>query len=232
MTSHPKIDSKLESERLLLVEGIDDRHAIFHLVRLVYRADPVFGIHECGSDDGVLDNLAARLVSSTPRQKILGLVLDADIEGSNSEKVIKSRLDQLTSRAGAYYPIPAVFPEEGLLLDPLTNRPDSDRLPRLGVWLMPNNKAFGMFEDLLIKSLPDDFAEYTTAVVKKAKVDGIAKFKDSHLSKAVIHTYLAWQDPPDIHRLGLAITRGNFSDIQSECKAFLNWIEGLFGSAQ
>jgi hypothetical protein len=94
---------------------------------------------------------------------------------------------------------------------------------------MPNNKAFGMFEDLLIRSLSDELAEYTRAVVKKSKADGIGNFKDAHLSKAVIHTYLAWQDPPDMHHLGLAIRKGNFEDIQTEFKAFLQWIEKLFG---
>jgi len=229
MAGPSQIDSKSESERLLLVEGIDDCHAIFHLIRLVRQADPVFGIHECGGDQGVLDNLAARLVSSTPKQKVLGLVLDADIEGLNPSKVVQSRLDQLASRAGAYYHFPVVFPEDGLVLDPLADRPDVDRLPRLGVWLMPNNEAFGMFEDLLIRSLSDELAEYTMAVVKKAKADGIGSFKDAHLSKAVIHTYLAWQDPPDIHRLGLAIRKGHFEDIQAEFKVFLRWLEKLFG---
>lgn len=214
---------------MLLVEGIDDCHAIFHLIRLASQADPVFGIHECGGDDRVLDSLAARLVSSTSKQTILGLVLDADIEGLNPDNVVQGRLDQLAFRAGAYYPVPTVFPEEGLVLDPLATRPDVDRLPRLGVWLMPNNKAFGMFEDLLARSLSDEQAEYITAVVQKSKADGIASFKDAHLSKAVIHTYLAWQDPPDMQRLGLAIRRGSFGGVQTECKAFLQWLEKLFG---
>jgi hypothetical protein len=93
MAGLSQIDSKSESERLLLVEGINDCHAIFHLIRLVCQADPVFGIHQCGGDNGVLDSLAARLVTSTPKQKILGLVLDADVEGLNPDKVVKSRLD-------------------------------------------------------------------------------------------------------------------------------------------
>ncbi len=230
MPERGKVDSKSESEMLLLVEGVNDCHAVFQLMWLVYRADPVFGIHECGNDDKALDSLASRIVSTRPRQKILGLILDSDIEGPRPDQVIQSRLDQLAARVGPYYPLPNVFPEGGLILDPLASRPEADRLPKLGVWLMPNNKDYGMFEDLLMASLSELVAEYTTTVVKQSKADGVAKFKDVHLSKAVIRTYLAWQDPPDVQYLGLAIKRGAFENIEAECKQFIQWLEQLYGS--
>ena len=129
---------------------------------------------------------------------------------------------------GEFYTLPKVFPEGGLILDPLAN-PGSDRLPRLGIWLMPNNRAYGMFEDLLIESLKDEVKVYTTAVVTKAKTDGIATFKEIHLSKAVIRTYMAWQDPPDIQYLGLAIKTKTFENIEAKCKQFIQWLEQLFG---
>jgi hypothetical protein len=229
MAEPGRVDSKSDSELLLLVEGVNDCHAVFQLMWLVYGADPVFGIHECGSDDKVLDSLAARVVSPTPSQRVLGLVLDADIEGSHPDQVIQSRLDQLVARVGTYYPLPAVFPEQGLILEPLASRPDADRLPRLGVWLMPNNKAYGMFEDLLMGSLSDQVASYTTKVVEQAKADGVAKFKGAHLSKAVIRTYMAWQDPPDIQYLGLAIRKRAFANIEAECGQFVRWLDRLFG---
>ena len=230
MDERSRLDSKSESELLLLVEGVNDCHAVFQLMWLVYRSNPVFGIHECGNDDKVLESLAARIVSSRPRQKILGLILDADIEGLRPDQVIQSRLDQLAARVGTYYPMPAVFPEAGLILDPLPTRPEADRLPRLGVWLMPNNKAYGMFEDLLMGSLSDQVAAYTTAVVKQSKADGVARFKEAHLSKAIIRTYLAWQDPPDLQYLGLAIKKGAFEKIEGECEKLIQWLERLFGS--
>jgi len=197
---------------------------------LVNKTAPFFGIHECGNDEKVLENLAARLVSSLPKQKALGLILDSDIEGVKSDLVIQSRLDQLRPRVGEFYPLPDVFPEAGLVLEPLATRQDSDRLPKLGIWLMPNNKAYGMFEDLLIEALRDETRSYTSTVVIKAKTDGVATFKDAHLSKAVIRTYMAWQDPPDIQYLGLAIKNKTFENIEAKCKQFLQWLERLFGS--
>ena len=170
------------------------------------------------------------LISSSPKQKILGLILDSDTEGVSADQVIQSRLDQLRARVGEFYPLPDVFPEGGLILNPLASRQDADRLPKLGVWLMPNNKAYGMLEDLLIEALLDDVRSYTTAVVNRAKADKIATFKDTHLSKAIIRTYMAWQDPPDIQYLGLAIKKKTFENIEAKCKQFIQWLEQLFGS--
>ena len=230
MAGSAKVDSKSESELLLLVEGVNDCHAVFQLMWLVHEADPIFGIHECGSDDKVLDSLASRVVSTQPRQKVLGLILDSDIEDLSPDHVIESRLAQLADRVGTYYPLPTVFPNAGLIVDPVATGFGAKRLPKLGVWLMPNNRAYGMFEDLLMSCLSDGASEYTTAVVKKSKVDGVARFRDVHLSKAVIRTYMAWQDPPDVQYLGLAIKRGAFEKIEDECKQFVEWLELLFGS--
>ncbi|HWD00600.1 MAG TPA: DUF3226 domain-containing protein [Candidatus Sulfopaludibacter sp.] len=225
------IDSKSERELLLLVEGLNDCHAVFQLMWLVYGGDPIFGIHECGNDNRVLDSLASRIVSTRPKQKVLGVILDSDVEGVSPEQVIQSRLDQLKARVGTYYTLPATFPHGGLILNPLASRPDADRLPKLGVWLMPNNKAYGMFEDLLMASLADQASAYTAAVVMRAKTDGVARYKDVHLSKAVIRTYMAWQDPPDVQYLGLAIKLGAFERIEAECRPFVEWLERLFGSS-
>ncbi len=228
MPQSGKVESKSENELLLLVEGVNDCHAVFQLMWLIQGADPVFGIHECGNDDKVLISLAARVVSSRPKQKGLGLILDADIEGVAPEDVVGARLQQMAARVGTYYPLPTLFPDEGLVLDPIASRPDADRLPKLGVWLMPNNKAWGMFEDLLMRSLSDYATDYTTKVVQQARQDGVAKYKDAHLSKAVIRTYMAWQNP-DVQYLGIAIQTGVFEKIEAECKQFVEWLERLFG---
>lgn len=55
----PRIDSKSEAEMLLLVEGVNDCHAVHQLIELVDQTEPTFGIHECGGDDFVLDSLSA-----------------------------------------------------------------------------------------------------------------------------------------------------------------------------
>jgi hypothetical protein len=65
MSEPGKVNSKSEAELLLLVEGVNDCHAVFQLMWLIYKRDPVFGIHECGGDDKVLDSLSSRHARST-----------------------------------------------------------------------------------------------------------------------------------------------------------------------
>jgi hypothetical protein len=91
-------------------------------MRLVYAADPVFGIQACGGDERVLDEFASRLVDQGTKHKILGLILDSDTEGVNADQVIQSRRDQLRARAGPFYSVPDAFPETGLILNPLAKQ--------------------------------------------------------------------------------------------------------------
>jgi hypothetical protein len=219
---------KSDSESLLLVEGRNDCNAIFQLVRLSYGADPAFGIFDSENDDGVLDQLSARLVQPIPHQKVLGIILDADIEGSTDADAILRRWAQLKDRIGNDYDLPDRFPEAGLVIDPRPGRQALGALPRIGIWLMPNNRAFGMFEDLLLESLGDHERDYTGNVVKQAKVDQVASYHESHLSKAVIRTYMAWQEPPDVQYLGLAIQKGHFQNIKAACAQLLAWLGRLF----
>jgi hypothetical protein len=213
---------------LLLVEGPNDRHAVAQLVRLIHGAELSFGVLDCGGDDGVLDRLSAKLIQPNVPEKALGLILDADIEDSTEADAVQRRLAQLKDRIGADYDLPEAFPEHGLVIEPRPGRRAVGTLPRIGVWLMPNNRAFGMFEDLLMESLGAREKDYTSNVVRQAKTDNIASYHDSHLSKAVIRTYMAWQEPPDVQYLGLAIQKGHFQNIEAACAQFLNWLGRLF----
>jgi hypothetical protein len=210
MATHHSLLSAKESEFLLLVEGPSDLHAVVQLVRLVHKAEPSFVAIDCKNDDGVLDQLSIRLVQPEPAQKTVGLILDADIDGSTEKDAVRRRWAQLKNRIGANYAFPEDFPEEGLIIDPRPGRRAIGTLPRIGAWLMPNNKAFGMFEDLLLDSLGDREKSYTSDVVKQAKTDNVATFQPSHLSKAAVRTYMAWQEPPDLPHLSFAIRQGHF----------------------
>jgi hypothetical protein len=213
---------------LLLVEGPSDRHAVLHLVKLVSGADPTFEILDCGGDDGVLRSISSRLADANPKHEILGLILDTDIEKSTEENAVQRRWAELKSKIGEGYSLPGVFPETGLIIDPLPGRRAKGTLPRIGAWFMPNNRAFGMFEDLLMESLRAEEKDYTSKVVTQAKTDGIATYHPSHLSKAVVRTFMAWQEPPDLPHLSLAIHDGHFKNIDVACAQFLDWLGRLF----
>lgn len=216
------------AKSLLLVEGPSDRHAVSHLVKLVHGVEPTFEIFDCGGDEGVLRNFSSRLASANPEHEILGLILDTDIEKTTAENAVERRWVELKSKIGAEYSLPDAFPDTGLIRNPLPGRRAKGTLPRIGAWFMPNNKAFGMFEDLLMESLQAEEKDYTSKVVTQAKADGIAKYRPSHLSKAIVRTYMAWQDPPDLSHLSLAIHDGHFKNIDVACAQFLDWLACLF----
>jgi hypothetical protein len=228
MAAPPVQPTTSDNEFLLLVEGRNDGNAVFQLVRLRCGADPGFGISDCGGADGVLKKLSGLLAAPNPRQKVVGLILDTDIEGSTEKDAVQRRWAQLKDKIVTGYDLPHDFPETGLVLSPEPGRQAKGALPTIGVWSMPNNKAFGMFEDLLLDSLGGHERDYTSNAVKQAKTDQIASYHDSHFSKAVIRTYMAWQEPPDVQYLGLAIQKGHFQNIEIACANFLDWLERLF----
>ena len=79
----------------------------------------------------------------------------------------------------------SVFPEEipvdGLML----NQPG---WPKLGFWIMPDNRQSGMLEDFLVDLIPTESSElfdFAKECVGRAQKKG-ADFKDTHKRKAEI----------------------------------------------
>jgi hypothetical protein len=56
---------------------------------------------------------------------------------------------------------------------------------------------------------------------------GITTFKQVHLSKAIIHTYLAWCDEPG-YPLGKAITARSLPPDKAIANQFTDWLIRLF----
>jgi hypothetical protein len=96
---------------------------------------------------------------------------------------------------------------------------------------MPNNRVNGILEDFVreLIPLPDTLLGYV-----KLSVAGIPaaerRFSDTHVSKAIIHTWLAWQEDPGTP-MGLALTK-RYIDAHSPYAApFLQWVTQLFNPA-
>ena len=102
-----------------------------------------------------------------------------------------------------------------------------DTKPRIGVWIMPDNSNEGMLEDFLLRGVPAVGVEVAREAVELAEKKEVTTFKDAHHSKAVIHTYLAWQDEPG-RPLGLSVTSKMLSPETPEAKRFVAWLRKLF----
>jgi hypothetical protein len=92
---------------------------------------------------------------------------------------------------------------------------------------MPNNKDYGMLEDLCLEMADPNGRKVAEEAVTIAENQGVACFKDVHRSKAVVHTYLAWQEKPG-SPLGQAIAFKYLDAGQEEARALADWLRELF----
>jgi hypothetical protein len=200
----------------LLVEGADDLHVVSALMQH-HKFPDSFKIEEKGGISEVFRILPVQLKGSNIRT--LGVLIDADENAVDRWKAISTILN-----VAGYRDIPVAPPAEGLILE---NR----GLPKIGVWIMPDNSLPGMLEDFVSYLVPekDELWQIAKRVIEKIP-DESKKFKDRHLCKAHIHTWLAWQEDPGTP-LGLSITKKYLDAEGDSCKSFLTWISTLFEPA-
>lgn len=205
---------------ILLVEGNDDEQVIYQLCNHhEYENRERFTVDVTDGYTNLRKQLRVR--PKTGNHNILAAVVDAD-EGI--EQRWQSISDAL-AKAG-YDTIPDEPSIEGTILQSV------GILPRLGVWLMPNNKDEGILEDFLQSLANEDDALFEKA---RESVDDIPQearlFKNTYLSKAYIHTWLAWQEEPGTP-LGLGITKKYLDGDAPTAVAFMNWLRTTFEAGE
>lgn len=207
--------------RKLLVEGETDKSVIPYLMEANGVAwpnpphSPVF-IEPYGSVDGILRPEVIELELAASGLEALGVVVDANGDAG------KRWEDVRTWCSSEFAGLPEQIPAGGL------DVVHSDGV-RFGVWIMPDNRFTGMLEDFLVRLIPDDsrrLYDLAAKSVADAKRNG-APFRDVHVRKAEIHTWLAWQDPPDL-RLHEAVEHTVLDPARIESRTFVNWFRRLF----
>ncbi|HAI69373.1 MAG TPA: hypothetical protein DCM38_08055 [Gammaproteobacteria bacterium] len=210
-----------KGERVLLVEGKNDCHVIRMLCKEHQLSENLFCIYDCDGDENVLPELEIRINQDLQlRPKVIGIVLDADMPEEKPDIMV--RWQQLSDKLKKYgYTLPTQPDKQG------TIHQNVGKYPRIGIWLMPNNQDTGMLEDFLKKlALPDTLAT-AQSCVKCAHRRKVTHFKEVHLSKAEIYTYLAWQDEPG-KPFGIAITAHTLQPKTKMACIFIEWLNRLF----
>ncbi len=202
---------KHEGAKVLLVEGKDDCHVIWALCEK-HEVPETFGVYVCESDTILLSRLSALI--QRPEMEIIGVVIDADTN-------LKGRWQSIRGKLPNYHNLPDAPEPDGTIVEAIED------MPRLGFWLMPNNVDPGMLEDFCRQLAPDDAIVFAEHCVMKAKEKSFATFKDVHQSKAMVHTYLAWQDEPG-KPLGQSITAQVLKPDTAIAGAFVSWLQRLF----
>lgn len=205
-------------QKVLLGEGTDDEHVLKHICgnRDIPHLDEV---EKYGSVEKLIESIGVRLPLLIEEGDVVGIVIDADTEISDRWKSIRNRIVSVGFQNVPDQPAP-----DGTILDP----PAGTYLPRLGVWVMPNNQTSGILEDFLHFLVPQpnilfDHARDSVAAIP----EGERRFKQLYEPKAVIHTWLAWQEDPG-RPFGTAITANFLDPNVQEAGVLADWLKRLF----
>ncbi|MSR58233.1 MAG: hypothetical protein EXS05_11220 [Planctomycetaceae bacterium] len=206
----------------LHVEGQDDDHSVKHLLRRhgidieAKTSDSIYPvIHQVGSVEKLLEGIEIAVKTSTERT--IGFVLDADAPILSRWESVRQKLSDVGVE------VPTELTPTGFIGESPTYR------SRVGVWLMPDNQSDGILEDFLLKLIDQNekLIGYAINATDTATQHG-ATYRKVDRSKAVVHTWLAWQKEPG-RPYGTAI-RAEFFRHDTPCAiAFVQWFRRLYG---
>lgn len=94
---------------------------------------------------------------------------------------------------------------------------------------MPNNRVPGILEDFVAGLIPADDALLLKAehVVVEIERKGLQRYKLTYHAKALIHTWLAWQEIPG-RPMGQSITAHSLLHDTAIAMSFIKWLNRLF----
>lgn len=206
----------MSAKRILLVEGVDDEHVIKHLCG--NRNGPRLDIKGHGGVDRLLDSIPVRLKASEDGD-IVGVVIDADTDIHSRWHSLRNILIRLGYQTVTDNPSP-----DGSIFDP----PMGTLLPRVGIWMMPDNQSQGILEDFLRFLIPTGSLLFDHVASSVAAIpEGERRFTLLAEPKALIHTWLAWQAEPG-KPLGTSITARYLDPDVAQVDILISWLNRLF----
>jgi len=208
----------MANRRILLVEGVDDEHVMRHICgnHGIPRLDE---IKQHGGAPELLESVPVRIKASEEGDAV-GVVIDAD---TNMRRRWQSIRDRVTTMG--YDNVPALPTTGGTILQP----PEGTLFPRLGFWIMPDNRTDGILEHFLGFLIPQpnpllDRVENCVAGIP----DGELRFRRLEDGpKAIIHTWLAWQREPGMP-YGTAISERFLDPNIAQAHVLASWLRRLF----
>ena len=198
------------------LEGKDDEHVIGQLlIRHGVDSQSIPELVDAKGKPGVLRAITVSVRAGTGRS--LAFVLDANADPTDTWNGVRSRLQSVGVEA------PRKIPAGGFIGE------SSEFATRVGVWLMPDNRRTGALEDFLkdLIDVEDQLLPHAEDSTSAAQERG-ARFPLVAAKKAVLHTWLAWQEEPG-RPYGLAIKAHYLRDDSDAARRFVLWFRRLFG---
>ncbi len=213
-----------QAQKELLVEGADD---VFVLVALFQeyklpladrnQLDPgKVSIRDGKGVDSLKDRV--RLLLKPQDEDLvlqhLGIIVDSDAELMDRWRSLRDILVQ-----SGYINLPVAPYLYGTIIEQVGK-------PRIGIWLMPDNRLPGMLEDFIKFLVPPNDTLWDLAT---RTVDAIPEHERlfSNIQKGHIHTWLAWQKDPG-KPIGQAISLKFLDPQVHEVQILMQWIKRLF----
>ena len=185
-------------------------HVVRHIWLRQYGTEPTFCISIKNDVDSLLRSIRGEVLSED--RTVVGIVLDADDCPANRWQSVKDRL-----RSAGVDP-PDIPPQSGVIID---------QIPRVGVWMMPDNQLPGELEDFIEKMIPPIDPVWP---LSQSYIDDIPcadrKFALGKTLRAKVYAWLATREDP--RPMGTAIRAKDLDVDVPIGAAFLAWLEQLF----
>ena len=197
--------------KLLLVEGSDDQNVIESL-KVAGSLDLDFSVEQGPTFSGVINGV--RGYWQSPSLQAIGMIVDADENLTNQWGILSESLRT--------HPVMRELPDE-----PEASGTVIPGIPRLGIWVMPDNINSGELEDFIFKMIPQPDPIWPRS---ERYIDEIPeqdrRFPVHKSLRAKVHAWMATRSRPRPMWSGISE-----SDLvlEENSTAFLNWLRRLFG---
>lgn len=193
-------------DRVLLVEGTDELHVVGKLCnQFGYPLD--FKIDPKGGKDPLLASIRNEI--NVSGRTAVGIVIDANNSFDARWQAVRDRL------LSANVDVPDALDPKGLIIE---------GIPRIGVWVMPDNSQEGQLEDFVASMIPQDDSVWPLA---QQYVESIPEpDRPSTMITAQVHAWLAARSKP--RPMGTAIIAGDFNTRVPQVVDLIEWLRRLF----
>ena len=215
MMRRPDISRTASLPIAMLVEGDDDFNVVYRIAAL--SSIPQFHIRQAGGINTLL-----ALIDSQVRiehRQALGILVDANDDPTARWQAISHRLAPLGIT------LPQTPDPTGTII------PAQNDLPRIGVWLWPDNRNPGELEDFIISLIPENDPVWPLSedYINNILTRQLNKFTPGKKSRAQVHAWLAVREDP--RRMGQAIEYDDLNPNAPPFAAFATWLTRLFTPA-
>lgn len=186
------------SEKYLIVEGYYDKifySKLFEKIKLknikiVKPNDYLVPYNGKGNCIKLLEKLTKQFVDG--RASKIAIILDADFKGISSQGFWNTfhEIEKIISPFGYNVKTRTCDFNKGIIFN------NSNGMPDIGVWIMPDNSGEGFLEYFILDSLDSEFSPELIEAREICSNIKNKKFPDHHKTKAELSIFMAMQENP------------------------------------